>query len=440
MNILEKAREDINRIDSEIAHLFEERMAAVASVAAYKAENGLPILDAKREREVIEKGISRLKDASLSPYYERFQEGLMAVSRERQAELLEKLKKEGEPRSVSTYRKYRLSVPGGFYDIHFDREGLSRICEYFNLSRRVLVLTDSGVPKEYAERVLSACAEGYIVTVPEGEESKSLETLKVVEDALLSHGFTRHDALVAVGGGVVGDLGALCASLYMRGIDFYNVPTTVLSMVDSSVGGKCAVNFEGVKNILGAFYQPKGVLIDPNLLCTLPKRQISAGLAEVVKIALTSDAELFSRFEEHEITLDTIDDVLYRAVVLKAKVVCQDEKEAGLRKILNFGHTYGHAIESYTGMSELLHGECVALGMLPMCSENVRKRLLGVLTRLDLPTTPPSKITEILPLAMKDKKRVGNAIDCVLVDEVGSCRIQRLSTEEFAQKILHYDN
>ncbi len=440
MNTLKKAREDINRIDREIVRLFEERMTAVASVAAYKAENGLPILDAKREREVIEKGISCLKDASLSPYYERFQEGLMAVSRERQTEILDNLKSEDKTLPVGGYRKYRLSLPASSYDIHFERGGLPRIAEYFNLSRRVLVLTDSGVPKEYAKRVLAACSEGYIVTVPEGEESKSLDTLKVVENALLSNGFTRHDALVAVGGGVVGDLGGLVAALYMRGIDFYNVPTTVLSMVDSSVGGKCAVNFGGVKNILGAFYQPKGVLIDPELLYTLPKRQIAAGLAEVVKIALTSDAELFARFEENEVTLDTIDDVLYRAVVRKAEVVYQDEKEMGLRKILNFGHTYGHAIESYTGMSELLHGECVALGMLPMCSEKVRKRLLGVLTRLDLPTIPPADKAEILLLAMKDKKRVGNAIDCVLVDEVGSCRIQRLSTEEFMQIILSYDN
>ena len=439
MNTLEKAREDIDRIDREMTRLFEERMQAVAAVANYKAAHGLPVLDSGREREVIEKGVSRLCDPSLAPFYTRYQKELMRVSRERQAKMLAE---NGAEKGVEsdTYRKYNLALPDSSYDIHFERGGLSHVAKRFDLARRVLVLTDTGVPEEYAERVCSAAKEGYILRVESGEGSKSLDTLEMVEKTMLTHGFTRRDAVVAVGGGVVGDLGGFAASAYMRGIDFYNVPTTVLSMVDSSVGGKCAVNLGGVKNILGAFYQPKGVLIDPELLYTLPDRQVAAGLAEVIKIALTSDKELFARFEKNDMTLDNIDDILYRAVVLKAHVVEADEKEAGLRKILNFGHTYGHAIEGYTGMQNLLHGECVALGMLPMCADTVRARLIPVLKKVGLPTLLPPQTEAILPLALKDKKRTGDAIDCVLVDEVGSCRIERLSVEDFRQRILSYAN
>ena len=237
MNELQKAREDINRIDLEMVRLFEERMAAVESVARYKAENDLPIFDKQREHEVIEKGISHLSDKALAPYYESFQNGVMATSRAWQKQRIDASKRNIPLTDTdASYRCYHLTLPDCSYDIHFERGGLSRVAERFSLNRRVLVLTDSGVPAQYAQAVAAACKEGYILTVNEGEDSKSLDTLKTVEETLLTNGFTRHDALVAVGGGVVGDLGGFAASMYMRGIDFYNVPTTVLSMVDSSVG------------------------------------------------------------------------------------------------------------------------------------------------------------------------------------------------------------
>ena len=247
------------------------------------------------------------------------------------------------------------------YDIVVERGVLSKANKQLNLNRRVLVVTDSVVPEEYAKSLASQCKEGIIYTVPMGEASKSLDILGKVLGTMLDNGFSRKDCVVAVGGGVVGDLAGFAASAYMRGIDFYNIPTTLLSQIDSSIGGKTAINFGGVKNIVGAFYQPKKVLIDPNLLATLPERQISNGFAEAIKMALTSDKELFDIFENKDID-ENIDEIIIRSLNIKKSVVEQDEKESGLRKILNFGHTIGHGIESSEEMSELYHGECVALG------------------------------------------------------------------------------
>ena len=170
------------------------------------------------------------------------------------------------------------------YDIIVERGILENASSFLNLNRRVLVVTDSGVPAQYAQTVANQCKNGIIFTVEQGEDSKSLDVFEKLLKSMLENNFSRKDAVVAVGGGVVGDLSGFAASAYMRGIDFYNIPTTLLSQIDSSIGGKTAINFGGVKNIVGAFYQPKKVLIDPSLLKTLPKRQVSNGLADAFEI------------------------------------------------------------------------------------------------------------------------------------------------------------
>ena len=323
----------------------------------------------------------------------------------------------------------------GSYTVHAVYDGLSSIGKYFKLDRRVLIVTDTGVPKEYAETAAKACKEPYIVTVPMGEESKSIETMKMLCEKMLSFGFTRKDAVIGVGGGVIGDLACFAASAYMRGIDFYNVPTTVLSAVDSSVGGKCGVNLAGVKNIVGAFYQPKGVLFDAKLLKTLPGRQIAAGLAEAIKMAATFDAELFSVFENEEITESLYAEVIFRAAGLKAKIVEADEREGGIRKSLNFGHTYGHAIEAAGGMDLLLHGECVALGMIPFCSDAVYERLYKVLKKFDLPTVLPFDSASALPYLVHDKKWGERGVDAIFCDSIGSFEIRTLSSDALLSTI-----
>ena len=326
-----------------------------------------------------------------------------------------------------------LNLPTGGYPIYMERGSLDRASELLSLDRRVLVVTDKGVPPEYAQRIAAQCREAHIITVAEGEGSKSLATLEMLLDTMLKSGFGRTDCVVAVGGGVVGDLSGFAASVFMRGIDFYNIPTTVLSQVDSSIGGKVAVNFGGVKNIVGAFWQPRAVIIDPDVLSTLSDRQIANGLAEAVKMALTSDAELFEIFERGE-ALKNIDTVIERSLRIKKAVVEEDEKESGLRRILNFGHTLGHGIEGES-FGKLYHGECVALGMIPMCSPDVRARLIAVLQSLGLPTKIEGDLETVLRLTAHDKKCEGASVNVVFVDAVGSYRIEKMPLTDWQHRI-----
>lgn len=320
------------------------------------------------------------------------------------------------------------------YDITVGRELISSADKYFNLSRKIFILTDSGVPQEYAQEIFRLSKDAFIYTVAQGEGSKSLATLENVLSAMMDFKMTRGDALVAVGGGVIGDLGGFAASVYMRGIDFYNVPTTLLSQVDSSIGGKTAVNLVNTKNIVGAFYQPKAVLIDIDTLHTLPARHAAAGLAEAVKMSLTSDSELFEIFENEDICDDDIlEKIITRSLMIKKSVVEEDEKELGLRKILNFGHTLGHGIEAVGAKDcALYHGECVALGMLPVCSEKVRERLTFVLKKIGLPTKYTGNLDAALKYTVHDKKCGPGGIDVVLVEEIGKFKICKMSVSDFS--------
>lgn len=323
------------------------------------------------------------------------------------------------------------------YDIVVKRGVLSDVGSLINLDRKVLIVTDSGVPEKYSVAVSKGCKESVIVTIPAGEESKSFDMYKYLLKQLLDNNFTRSDCVVAVGGGVVGDLSGFVASSYMRGIDFYNIPTTLLSQIDSSIGGKVAVNFDGIKNIIGAFYQPKKVIIDPDVLSTLPQRQISNGLAEAIKMSLTSDKTLFELFENEDIT-DNIDTIIIKSLNIKKNVVEQDEKETGLRKILNFGHTIGHGIESEENNSGLFHGECVALGMLMMCSPQVRERLTKVLKKAGLPTQINYNKEAVCKAMLHDKKFSGGEITVIKVDTVGEFFMEKMSGDELSELIKNF--
>ena len=320
----------------------------------------------------------------------------------------------------------------GEYNIVLQRGALNAVREHLNLNRRVLVVTDSGVPEVYSKTVAAQCKEPYIVTIPQGEESKCFNNFKMLLSKMVEYGFTRSDCVVAVGGGVVGDLAGFVAASFMRGVDFYNIPTTVLSQVDSSVGGKVAIDFDGYKNIVGAFYPPKAVIIDSETLRTLPDRQISNGLAESVKMSLTSDSSLFELFETEDI-MPNIDRIIESSLKIKRYVVETDEKEGGLRKILNFGHTLAHAIESENEMQNLYHGECVALGMLPMCSKEVRERLIKVLKKLNLPTSVEYDTAKIIDAMRHDKKMAGDEITVIYVPEVGSFEMRKMPFSELAE-------
>ena len=320
------------------------------------------------------------------------------------------------------------------YDINIERGLIHKAAELFELNRKVLIVTDSGVPREYAEKVAALCKEAKIVTVTQGEGSKSIDGFSRLCNKMLAFDMTRGDCVVAVGGGVVGDLAGFAAASFMRGIDFYNIPTTLLSQVDSSIGGKTAINLGGVKNIVGAFYQPKGVIIDPDVLKTLPERQISNGLAEAIKMALTSDKELFELIESSEITDEVLEEIIVRSIKVKKAVVEADEREGGIRKILNLGHTFGHGIEAVSG-GALYHGECVAIGLLTVCSDKVKERLVPLLKRVGLPTEFKGDTDSAVNLIAHDKKNNKNELSIIFVDEIGSYRMEKMDPRVFGDMV-----
>ncbi|MBQ6557632.1 MAG: 3-dehydroquinate synthase [Bacteroidales bacterium] len=323
------------------------------------------------------------------------------------------------------------------YDIRIGRGLLAEAGRLLDLRRKVMVVTDSGVPEDYARTILRQCREGSLLTIPQGEGAKTPETLLSILDELLRLGFTRSDAVVAVGGGVVGDIAGFAAAVYQRGIEYYNVPTTLLSQVDSSVGGKTAVNFRGVKNIVGAFHNPSAVLIDPDTLLTLDTRLFAEGVAEVVKMAATSDAGLFSLLEQTPDLVPVLPEVIASALRIKIDVVAKDPQEKGLRAVLNFGHTIGHAIEAASAKTPapFYHGEAVAAGMMYTSEGEARSRIARLLVKFGLPTSDPFGTDELLAYALKDKKRSGAAVKLVLVDKPGEFRFEWADEDSLRQLI-----
>lgn len=315
------------------------------------------------------------------------------------------------------------------YDITIARGALPLASGLFNLDRKVLVVTGEGVPKEYSRAILGQCSEGYLLSLPDGEEHKTLASVELILEALLEHGFTRSDAIVAAGGGVVGDTAGFAAACYMRGIDWYNVPTTLLSQADSSVGGKTGVNFHGIKNIVGAFKQPSGVLIDPATLDTLSPRLFSEGMAEIIKMAATSDAALFRKLEDTVDPGPSMEEILASALRIKISVVEADPHEAGLRAVLNFGHTLGHALEG-AGKGKYFHGEAVAIGMMYMSSGEAAGRIENLLRRYGLPTGDSFSTEELMAFASHDKKKRGGKIKLVKLKEIGSFTFEEATPEE----------
>ena len=322
------------------------------------------------------------------------------------------------------------------YDIILKRGCLRNLHQFTNVqNRKVFVLTDSGVPAQYAQMVAAQCPTSTVYTVPQGEGSKSLKVYGQVLQAMLEFGMTRKDLLVAVGGGVVGDLGGFCAATFMRGIEFAQCPTTTLSQVDSSIGGKTAVDLGETKNIVGAFWQPCVVLIDPDTLDTLPRRQYVNGLAEALKAGIIADPELFALFEKGPVE-DNIEEIIYRSLQVKKRVVEQDERETGMRACLNFGHTIGHGIEAVKGIrgrrtNGLYHGECVALGMLPMIEDKqLVKRTRAVMRTLGLPVRTGVDKHKVLGYMQHDKKSRGDSITVIKVPGLGCWRADKIAVSE----------
>lgn len=425
MDELNRLREEIDGVDDQMRRLFERRMALAGEIAESKRRENRPIYDPEREKALLERNARQLSDPTMAEFYRDWMRHTMAVSRDWQAELWE--------RGLSGRS---IPLPGKNSRLAIRRGALDSLCFFVNTDRRGLLVTDDGIPQSYVEAVrekweLLHALPGRdwmrltVVTVPQGEQSKSVETWRILLETMQREGFTRDDCVIALGGGMVCDLAGFAAATYLRGIDLYSIPTTLLAMLDASFGGKTALNLGGAKNQVGAFWQPRRVLIDPDVLQTLPRRQLVNGLAEALKMAVCFDPALFALFETQDLLADPTP-VLEPCIRHKLRLVLEDERDEGARKLLNFGHTLGHAIEAKTG---LLHGESVALGMLPMCSEAVRNRLLPIYEKLGLPTALPCDPAALADLVKHDKKSHAEGIDAVYVEEIGRACLRRVPVD-----------
>jgi 3-dehydroquinate synthase len=344
------------------------------------------------------------------------------------------------------------------YTIHVGPGLLSRIgdhCRRLKLGERCAIITDSNVGPLYAEAVVrSLKMAGFvssIVTIPSGEVAKSLKTVAECYDQLAMKRLERRSFVIALGGGVVGDLAGFVSATYLRGIPFVQVPTTLLSQVDSSVGGKVGVNLKAGKNLVGAFYQPRTVLCDLDVLTSLPDREYRSGIAEIVKYGIIRDVELFKKLEKEIDKLlgrdaNTLTTVVSRCCALKSEIVAEDETEVrGVRDILNFGHTIGHGLEAISGYGEFLHGEAISIGQVAAArissrlaglDGSIANRIRDLLVRSHLPVTiklSPKKLEALSDAMRLDKKVSGGEVKFVLLIALGETVTgQRVSDAEIS--------
>ena len=311
-------------------------------------------------------------------------------------------------------------------------------------ARKAAIVTDDNVDRYYGERAVESFEKAGFTVVkfvfPHGEASKSHSVLLKLYDFLAENGFTRSDILIALGGGVVGDLTGFAAATYMRGIEFIQIPTTVLSQVDSSVGGKTAVDISGGKNLVGAFHQPSLVICDTDTLDTLTPEFFADGMAEVVKYGMIRSKELFDLLCEQDIK-SNMPDIIKRCVSIKAQVVANDEFDRGERALLNFGHTLGHAIEKHYNFSGITHGYAVAIGMSVfthiaeskgICRAGTADMLNKLLEKCALPCTTDIDMNILYKYSLGDKKRSSTGIDIIICSDIGESKVDKMTIEEYA--------
>ncbi|MBI5047330.1 MAG: 3-dehydroquinate synthase [Deltaproteobacteria bacterium] len=351
------------------------------------------------------------------------------------------------------------------YPIYIGRNNLDLVGELMGkkgFKGKVACITNPTVGRLYGHRIISslnkAGFETFRIDIPDGEEYKSLEWLSHIYDKLIEYKMERLSSIVALGGGVIGDIAGFAAATYLRGVPYIQVPTTLLAQVDSSVGGKTAVNHTMGKNLIGAFYQPKMVFIDVDVLKTLGDRDVKAGLAEVVKYGIIRDSKFFSFLEyNYRDVLGFGDGLIYSvkmSCAIKASIVEQDETEADLRAILNFGHTFGHAIETVTNYKELRHGEAVAIGMaaaarlslkLGVCSKGVVEKIEGLISKIGFHVKLSAISCQLtasgLLKAMEiDKKVAGGKINFVMVEDIGKTAFRQIGSADFPLDLLEILN
>lgn len=314
------------------------------------------------------------------------------------------------------------------YPILIERGILNRIKELCGADH-VYLVSEDGVPEQWRNALQAQFPEARMFVFPHGEENKNLNTYQTILEDMLKNHVSRKDTLIALGGGVTGDMAGFASATYMRGIRYINIPTTMLSMVDSSIGGKTAVDLGKVKNSVGAFWQPSIVFIDPEVLSTLSPRLLHEGMAEALKMGMTHDESLVEIFEKKDYA-EHIEEIIEKSLRIKKAVVENDERESGERKLLNFGHTYGHAFESYYEY-KYLHGECVAMGMMQiMQNPSLKERLKKILIRMELPYECDADREEIAKLVLNDKKAEHGSVTIAQVDKVGKGHLETWNQEQ----------
>lgn len=340
-------------------------------------------------------------------------------------------------------QRLKVNIPNYEYDICIGKgiiNNVSNLIKEIYSGEKLLVITDQNVYNIYGDQIkhLLKQFKTEVIVVASGEDSKSLECLEIVYRKLVEARITRKDLIIAFGGGVVGDLAGFSASTILRGVPFIQIPTTLLAQVDSSVGGKVAVNLKEGKNLVGSFYQPKMVIIDTDFLNTLDKRVFSDGMGEVIKYGFIQDEALLEKLENTDNIFDIIDDIVYTCCYIKAKIVEEDEHETGIRMILNFGHTYGHGVEKYYDYHRYTHGEAVSIGMCMACklgeklgitNKDITDRLIKVLEKYNLPAELEISKQELNEYIKRDKKMESNKVNFLLLKNIGECIVQKLELE-----------
>lgn len=349
------------------------------------------------------------------------------------------------------------AVPVGSYEVHVGTGLLDRAAQIIRTAapaHRYAIISDQNVAPLYAARVRDAlgAAQTELFTVPAGESEKSRAQWTRLTDAMLAAGVGRDATILALGGGVVGDLAGFVAATYMRGIPFVQLPTTLLAMIDASIGGKTGVDTPAGKNLVGAFHRPRAVIVDPSVLATLPANHLRAGLAEAIKHGAIADAAYFLRVDDSLPSLlaspddDAMRAIILRSIEIKARIVEQDEREGGIRRTLNFGHTLGHAVESESRYS-VLHGEAIAIGMvlesllgerLGITAPGTALRMREIVRRAGLPDVVPGGLdpNEILAATRIDKKARAGAVEYALISEIGRAVAGVRAPDETVLQIL----
>jgi len=317
------------------------------------------------------------------------------------------------------------------YSIIIKNNLLLEIKDYLDMDKFYVIISDNQIPNTYIDLVKNACKNNIYISFPVGETSKSFKQYERIISILQKHNIQRDACIIALGGGVTGDLAGFVASTYLRGIEYIQIPTSLLSQIDSSVGGKVAINAFETKNSVGAFYAPSKVLIDPTTLNTLSNRHFNNGMAEMIKYGMIYSKNLFNDILEKEIK-SNLEYFIYESLLIKKYFVENDEFDNSIRQVLNYGHTFGHAIESFYNFNKYYHGEAVGLGMLKVCKDPKTKILLKkALNKFNLPIEDKVKDIDLFKFIKNDKKNIQNYLNLIVVDEVGKAYTKKLLSKEF---------